>query len=352
MSDPVDVIRKFFINGEGELRSGWRVIVFFIIYIILLSLLSGGLSILVTLIPSLGFLTTGVSQGEEHLDNPELISVGLGQLLNLAAALVASWACARLLEHRSLASIGYKLHRGWLRDFSLGSLLGAASIALAVAIAASAGAVKFDINTYGGATKGATNGATLALAFMILFLLFLLSGAFEEILFRGFAFQALVHNIGAVAAILITSTLFGLAHLSNANSSAFSTINTILAGVWLGVAYMVTRSLWLATALHYSWNFVMVFVFGLPVSGMTLFNQLAWLRGQSGPPEWISGGEYGPEGGAAATLVLIVATLVIWKSGLFKPSEEMLMAIQHGNQEPRLKSIAPDSQGKNQEQEL
>jgi hypothetical protein len=110
-----------------------------------------------------------------------------------------------------------------------------------------------------------------------------------------------------------------------------------------------TRSLWLATALHYSWNFVMVFVFGLPVSGISIFSQLAWLRGHSGPPEWISGGEYGPEGGAAATLVLILSTLVIWKSGLFKPSEEMLAAIQHGRPEPRLINNAPNSQGKNQE---
>jgi hypothetical protein len=178
----------------------------------------------------------------------------------------------------------------------------------------------------------------------MLFFFFLLSGAFEELLFRGFAFQALVHNIGAVPAILITSTLFGLAHLSNYNASAFSTINTILSGVWLGVAYLMTRSLWLATALHYSWNFVMAFVFGLPVSGTSTLSQLAWLRGSSQSPEWLSGGEYGPEGGAAATLVLILSTLVIWKSGLFKPSEEMLAAIQHGKPDPRLISISPDKQ--------
>jgi hypothetical protein len=110
-----------------------------------------------------------------------------------------------------------------------------------------------------------------------------------------------------VAAVLITSTLFGLAHLSNANASAFSTINTILAGVWLGVAYLMTRSLWFATALHYSWNLAMAFVFGLPVSGISMFNQLAWLRPQDRPPEWVSGGSYGPEGGAAATLVLLLS---------------------------------------------
>jgi uncharacterized protein len=336
MSDPADVARSIFINGEGELRSGWRVLVFIILFILFVSVLGGAIRILVALVPSLSFLIIEPAPPDEYLSNRELIYLCSIQSINFAAAFAASWACVRLLEHRSLASIGYKLHRGWLRDFSLGSILGALSLALAVAIAAAAGAVSFEVNT--------RDPALLTRGFLILFFFFLLSGAFEELLFRGFAFQALVHNIGAVPAILITSTLFGLAHLSNYNASAFSTINTILAGVWLGVAYLMTRSLWLATALHYSWNFVMAFVFGLPVSGTSTLSQLAWLRGSSQSPEWLSGGEYGPEGGAAATLVLILSTLVIWKSGLFKPSEEMLAAIQHGKPDPRLISISPDKQ--------
>lgn len=321
MSDHTDVARRFFINGEGELRSGWRVLVFFVLVLIASSLLYGLADILVILLPSLNFLTAAASPSEEHLGNRELISIGFGALINFTATLAATAACARLLERRRVGSVGYKPHPGWLRDFLLGSILGALSLGLAIAIAAAVGAVRFDVNAQGG--------AYLARGFVILLFFFLIAGAFEELLFRGFAFQALVHNIGPVAAILITSTLFGVAHLSNNNSSAFSTINTILAGVWLGVAYLVTRSLWLATALHYSWNFVMVFVFGLPVSGISLFNQLAWLRGHNQPPEWVSGGGYGPEGGAAATLVLILSTLLIWKSGLFKTSEEMLLAARH-----------------------
>ena len=186
-----------------------------------------------------------------------------GQITNLVAALVATALSARLLEHRSLASVGYKLHRGWTGDFAFGSLIGASSIALAVGIEAAAGAVSFDVQT--------RDGWFLMRAFALLFFFFLIAGAIEELLFRGFAFQALVHNIGPFAAIAFTSILFGLAHIRNDNATAFSTINTMLAGVWLGVAYLMTRSLWLATALHYSWNLVMVFVFGLPVSGIKSF---------------------------------------------------------------------------------
>src|SRR6185369_4059248 len=120
------------------------------------------------------------------------------------------------------------------------------------------------------------------------------AGAIEELLFRGFAFQALVHNTGAFAAIAFTSILVGLAQWRNAHATVFSSINTLLAGVWLGLAYLMTRSLWLATALHYSWNFAMAFLFGLPVSGFQMFNSFAWLRSNIGEPYWISGGSYGP----------------------------------------------------------
>jgi uncharacterized protein len=325
MSDPADVARNIFINDERELRSGWRVLVFVIFFIIALSLLDGFTRAVVILFPSLSFIRYGEPTASEHLSNLDLVSLYLTQLVSFAAALIATWACARLLERRSLASVGYKPHRGWLRDFSLGSIIGAVTLGVAVAIATAAGSLTFDVNTQ--------DGAHLARGFVILFFYFLIAGAVEELLFRGFAFQALVHNTGAVAAILITSTLFGLAHVSNSNASIFSTINTILAGVWLGVAYLATRSLWLATALHYSWNTVMVFLFGLPVSGISRFNHLAWLRGTSLSPEWVSGGDYGPEGGAAATLAFILSTLIILKSGLFKPSEEMIEATRQGTRD-------------------
>jgi membrane protease YdiL (CAAX protease family) len=160
------------------------------------------------------------------------------------------------------------------------------------------------------------------------------------LVFRGFALQALIHNLGPFAAISLTAIFFGLAHVTNQNATLFSTVNTMLAGVWLGVAYLQTRSLWLATALHYSWNFTMAFVFGLPVSGFTNYKHLALLDGEAHAPAWLSGGDYGPEAGAAAAAALIVSLLLIWKSGWFKATDEMLIAIRHGQPQPQYLSIA------------
>ena len=330
MSDPLDVARYIFLNDESELRSGWSVLAFFFFFILAVLLLTGLTKAFATLFPSLDFLLIEPSASED-LSRKELIYLAVSNVKNLAAAAVASAVCARALERRSFGSVGFRPHRGWSRDFGVGSLMGAASLAIAVGIAAAFGAVSFDVQ--------ARNGAQIVRGLIVVLVFFLISGATEELIFRGFPFQALVHNLGGAPAVVITSVIFGLAHLSNPNASAFSTINTILAGVWLGLAYLMTRSLWLATALHWSWNFAMAFIFGLPVSGFTALDQLAWLQGHTGSPTWVSGGSYGPEGGVAATMALILSMLAVWKSGLFTASDEMISALKHGKREPAFVSI-------------
>jgi membrane protease YdiL (CAAX protease family) len=330
----VESLIAVFINDEKELRSGWRVLLFFLAFILAIMFIRGIAATLAKLIPSLGFLVSEPPVDASAASRLRLLSLLIAQLETLAAALIASFVCARWLERRTLASVGFKLHSGWLKDFALGSLLGAAALAFAVGLEAAAGAVHFTVQT--------TDAWMLTRNFVYLYFFFLMAGALEELMFRGFPLQALIHNLGGWTAIGITSVFFGLAHIANASASTFSTINTILAGAWLGIAYLMTRSLWLATALHYSWNLVMVFVFGLPVSGITTFQHLVWLHGESRPPVWISGGDYGPEAGAAATLALLMATLAIWKSGWFHPSADMLAAIRHGKAERPLSITADD----------
>jgi CAAX protease family protein len=335
MSDLHDVAKYIFINEEGEFRSGWRVLAFFICFIVCAALLFSLTKAFATLFPSFAFLVTEPSS--ESINRDVLIYLGVSNGRNLAAAAVSSAICARILERRSFGSIGFRFHRGWARDFLLGSLMGASALAIVVGIGVGFGALSFDVLT--------RNWKSLLAGFLVTSAFFVIAGATEELLFRGFPFQALVHNLGDARAITITSILFGLAHISNPSASTFSTINTVLAGAWLGLAYLRTRSLWLPTGLHWSWNFAMVFVFGLPVSGFTTLGQLAWLRGTAGEPAWVSGGSYGPEAGLAATAGLVLSTLAIYKGGLFSASQEMLTAIRHGEREPAFVRVTPAQDG-------
>jgi uncharacterized protein len=336
MSDPHDVARYIFINDENELRSGWRVILFFISLFIVAALLTGLAKAVAILFPSFAFILS-MPTGPDYPTSDDLAHLGFSNVMNLVGAVLATAICAKLLERRRLGSVGFMRHRGWMRDFALGSLMGAASLAIGVGIAASLGSFTFEVQTRGF--------SPLLRGLLITSLFFVIAGATEELVFRGFAFQALVHNLGGPLAIAITSLIFGLAHGSNPGASVFSTINTVLAGIWLALAYLMTRSLWLATALHWSWNFAMVFIFGLPVSGLTTLGEFAWLRGIVGEPAWVSGGSYGPEAGVAATLALILSSLAIWKSGLFAASQEMQNAIKHGKPQPELLKVTPEPDG-------
>ena len=333
MNDAGRRVKNLFVNDEGELRSIWRLLVFILIFQVAFWILGSLLGVLALLQPAFKELLIR-AQNPRGRDWSYVTVFLLTQLVTVAAVLLANGICARWLERRSFASTGFKFHPGWWRDFLLGSLLGGTTLAIAVAIAAASGATRLQVIN--------PDGMVLLPSFVALLVLFLISAANEEALVRGFAFQALDHNLGAAAAVAATSVVFGLLHLQNNNVTVFSTLNTMLAGVWLGVAYLKTRSLWLATALHYSWNFVMAFVFGLPVSGITDFRAFAWLNGES-TIEWVSGAGYGPEGGAAATLALLLSTLLIWKSRLFKTSPEMALAIRHGKPEKN-SDVAPKAQ--------
>src|SRR5262245_1190606 len=203
MSDPLDVARHIFVNEESELRSGWRVLAFLVLFGLAATLLTGLISVLVMLFPSVGpWIRTSAS---DELSKYSLVRLTVDNLTNLFAVLIATVLCAGGLERRDLGSVGFRLHPGWFRDFGLGSLLGAASIAIAIGVAACAGAVIFELQT--------REVIKLAGSCLIVFVFFVLSGVTEELIFRGFAFQALVHNLGGSVAIAVTSILFGLAHV-------------------------------------------------------------------------------------------------------------------------------------------
>ena len=93
-------------------------------------------------------------------------------------------------------------------------------------------------------------------------------GITEEMLFRGILFRWLEEFGGSWLALLLTSAFFG-ARISETQTRPGSRAVGIAfeAGVMLGAAYMLTRSLWLPMGLHAAWNFTQGEVFDIPVSG-------------------------------------------------------------------------------------
>ena len=91
---------------------------------------------------------------------------------------------------------------------------------------------------------------------------------FEEILFRGVLFRIVEEGLGTWAALLISALVFGFVHIGNPGATVWSSVAiAIEAGLLLGMAYQVTRSLPLVIGLHAAWNFTQGSVFGSAVSG-------------------------------------------------------------------------------------
>lgn len=148
--------------------------------------------------------------------------------------------------------------------------------------------------------------------------MFAMAATVEELSFRGYALKWLTWSIGAPAAVVLSSILFGAGHLFNPGATFFSTVNTALAGLMLAIPYVRTRSMWMQIGIHWSWNLLLATVVSLPVSGLN-FGPHLFITEDSGP-HWLTGGTYGPEGGAAVTIVCVVGIAWLLSTRLLKPS--------------------------------
>jgi membrane protease YdiL (CAAX protease family) len=287
-------LRNTFINEVGRLRSGWRLLVFVAAIIAVAWLIATVLRV------AYAILVMATPQ----LRQPPVIADILFRLSMLAAALIAGYLCARWLEGLPWRSLGLTLHAGWFRDLVIGYAVGFISLALAVGIATAGKGLSFSVN----------DAAITSLARSMLgsgMLLFVAALA-EEAMFRGYVLQTLTRARLAWLGVLLTSVPFGLAHLDNPNVVPGVTFaNTAIAGVWFGVAYLRTRSLWLPWGLHWAWNWALGWFFGLPVSGGTVTSHPLFNATDNGPA-WLTGGTYGIEGGIACTVAMILSTVFLW----------------------------------------
>jgi membrane protease YdiL (CAAX protease family) len=177
------------------------------------------------------------------------------------------------------------------KGLGLGLLFGFLLFSLVVGVAAIADVY----NIIGEGGTGALVAALIATA--------ILPGFMEEMLFRGILFRWLEEFGGSWFALALTSALFGLGHIFNPNATALSAFAIALeAGVLLGAAYMLTRSLWMPMGLHAAWNFTQGEIFDVPVSGL---DSHGLVEAQLSGPQILSGGAFGLE---ASLIAMAIAT--------------------------------------------
>jgi membrane protease YdiL (CAAX protease family) len=228
--------------------------------------------------------------------------------LALCGALLGSYLVTRFVNRKPLAAVGLWLHEHVMREVLGGILLGFLMIS----------GVFLIMTVLGFVTVGFRD-LSVGDCFLILLpsvLIFSFGAMFEEVLFRGYPFQTLIQGVTLLPAALIMAALFTASHLGNPNISVIGFVNIAFAGIWLSVAYIKTRNLWLPFGLHFGWNFSQTTIYSLPTSGIEFGNMKFFLVTVSGP-DWMTGGLFGPEGGVLATVALIACTWYLLKSDRF-----------------------------------
>jgi membrane protease YdiL (CAAX protease family) len=294
--------KRFFVK-EGRLRPAWRAISYVVAMVVGLFAIQIPIAIL---------LIAAILVGA--LDESSLMTLGsslpflvLNTLISLAVILPLTYAFRRFLDGQSLRSLGLQRAQGWVRHTVAGLLLGTVLMGLIFLLEWALGLLTVE----GFSWQAGSFASVLAGLFAYLFIS-LAVALYEELAFRGYVLQNLRADWGVVAALVASSLLFGVFHGLNPNVTWLALLNIFLAGVVLAACYLVTRSLWLPMALHFSWNFVQGPILSFPLSGLNTAGLLVTsIEGNT----LLTGGAFGPEGGLLGTMALCLGLVVlaIWR---------------------------------------
>jgi len=206
----------------------------------------------------------------------------------------------RFMERRPLSTTGIT-KESLFRNYFSGYLIGILMISLPVLVM-----VLFD-----GSIE---IGKSVDYAIILLcFFGFLIQGASEEIMMRGYLLTSLAKTAGLLWAVIISSFGFAALHLLNPNMGVLPFINLVLFGLFAAFLFLRTGNIWTISALHAAWNFFQGNIFGIQVSGQMFGSSL--LKVNSAAPSILSGGDFGLEGGLIVTAMLILSSLLVVFAG-------------------------------------
>jgi uncharacterized protein len=214
------------------------------------------------------------------VDNSYLLL--FGELIFVLAGFAPMYAIAKF-QKEGLGGYGLTWN-GVFKDTAIGFGLGFVLVLCTVCILKFSGSYQW---------LGENTGVNLTLPLITC----LIVGIAEELIFRGFIFNTIEKSLGTTYALVITSILFGGAHLLNPvpfNELIFGCLALVFeAGLLLNAAYLLNRRLWLPIGFHCAWDFFEGPFFGMVVSGVNIGEP--FYRARLVGDFMHTGGSFGPE---------------------------------------------------------
>jgi membrane protease YdiL (CAAX protease family) len=290
-AQPQSIVRRiFFSPDEPRLRSGWRVILHFLLLAISLLVFSLPVALLM-----LNEQASAVLPGDAQ--------VVLAEALTVAAFALATWIARRWLDHRSLRSLGFQIDDHVLTDLLVGTAIPGLLMGGIYVFESAVGWLHFQAWAW-----QALSIAGVMRGLGVYFVVFILTAIGEEMISRGYQLQNLAEGVSLPWALFFSSVLFASLHAANPGADVTSFFGLLAAGYFLAYAWVRTGKLWLSIGLHLGWNFFEGVVFGFPVSGLGVFRLID--QHVTGPA-LVTGGDFGPEAGLVVLPALALGALLI-----------------------------------------
>jgi uncharacterized protein len=323
------ILNIFYNREQRRLRALWRILLQAVIFVASLMVANFLVAVPVAII---GFITGGSLQdilSPRALTNNPIVQVGIA-VGSLLAAGLSYLIAGRWLDHRPFADFGFHMNRRWWADFAFGLLLGAVLMVFIFSVELRSGWV-----TVTGTLQAARPNGNFWMEIAVYLFTFISVGFYEEMFSRGyqlrnlaegFNFKPFTPRTALLLAYLVSSSAFCLLHLGNANTTWVSTLNLVVAGLFLGLGFIFTGELAIPIGLHITWNFFQGIVFGFPVSGGGTGASFIAIQ-QGGPQVW-TGGAFGPEAGLIGLVAIAIGSLLIvlwvrWRYGKVKLKESL-----------------------------
>jgi uncharacterized protein len=293
--------RELFWNPrENRLPALLRIIyfgiIFIIIYLGLELILSGGLNLL------------GISSNDTSSVSYFIIHASLLSFLPVAGIISALWFASRFIDKRSMSEFGFHFTSKWWMDLGAGLIIGVVSLLVVFGLEFAFGWVTIIQTGYSSLTL-----VPFWLGLVMYFIFYVSIGVFEESLIRGYLLRNITEGLKnlrisprlAIGISLgISSIVFGFLHITNPSISTGAIILLALAGVFLGLGYVLTGNLGLSIGIHISWNFAEGILFGFPVSGVV--SEFNVFRISQTGSTLFTGGNFGPEGGLLGLIIILL----------------------------------------------